>query len=157
MPASVKSGGTWKTITNLHVNDNGTWKEALGAWRNQGGSWVKFHGGTGGSFVPFTVTGFTPSSPMGKVRVGPGTQTQTVTVLLSGGSGSFTYSWAITSNDAGGSIIAGGSSAAVTFQTSSISPNASRQTVLTVTVTDTGDSNREQTGSATINWEWTAP
>jgi hypothetical protein len=161
MPTSVKNGGTWKTITALHVKDGGTWKEALALYRNQGGTWVRVHekpgSGTspGGGFVQFNIVGFTPNSGGTASRLSNGQLSVTPQVLTSGGTGSFTYSWAVLSDDSGGSL-SNASNQTCSFSTATQTVPYEATTTLRCTVTDTGDSNRQQTADFVRNWIWGA-
>jgi hypothetical protein len=137
------------------VKPGGTWLEALGVWRNHGGNWTKVHGGTGGGFTQFTITGFSPASPLYKTRVGTGViGSGTMTVQLANGSGSFTYSWSVVANNVGGSFSGGTTSASALFNSGSQAAPNTGQTTLRCTVTDTGDGNRQQTADIVIDWEW---
>ena len=161
MPASVKNGGTWKTITAAHVKHEGSWKEALAVYVKQGGVWSRVHekpgSGTspGGGFVQFTITGFSPSSGGTSSRLSNGQLSTAPTVLLSGGTGSFTYAWSVLSDDSGGTL-SNNTSATCSFSTATQTVPYEATTTLRVTVTDTGDSNRQQTSDFTRNWIWGA-
>ncbi len=161
MPSSVKQGGTWKTITAAHVKSGGTWKEALAIYRNQGGTWVRVHekpgSGTspGGGFTQFTITGFSPASGGSSSRLNTGQISGAPTVQLSGGTGSFTYSWSVLSDDSGGTL-SNASSATCSFSTGPHSVPDERSTTLRVTVTDTGDGGRQQTADFVRSWFWGA-
>ena len=154
MPASVKQGGTWKTLTGLHVKNGGTWKEVLAAHVKNGGTWKQFYAKASG-VTPFTITGFSPSSPVFRTRVGTGIiGSGTITVQTANGSGSLSYSWSVVANNAGGAFSGGTTSASVLFNTGSSGAPNTGQTTLRCTVTDAGDGNRQQTADCVIDWEW---
>ena len=155
MPTSIKNGGTWKTLVAPSVNQGGTWKEALGAWRNHGGTWTKVHGGTGGGFTQFTITGFSPSSGGTSSRLNTGQLSIAPSVQTTGGSGSFTYSWSVLSDDSGGTL-SNNTLQACSFSTGTQSVPNERTTTLRVTVTDTGDGGRTQQADFVRNWIWGA-
>jgi hypothetical protein len=154
-----------QAATELGGQQNLAYYRGRGYYRN--GAFVTVPGGAVGiadlyglsasaGTTAFTISGFSPASPISKLKIGVGSLTQAVTVSTLNGVGPFTYSWSIVSDDAGGSITSGGSTVTATYQTMSVSPNATRQTVLRCTATDTGDGSRQQTADCTINWEWEA-
>ena len=130
-------------------------------YRNQGGTWVCVHekpgSGTppGGGFVQFTITGFSPASGGTASRLSNGQLSATPTVQTSGGTGSFTYSWSVLSDDSGGTL-SNNTAATCAFSTGTQSVPHEATTTLRVTVTDTGDSNRQQTADFSRAWFWGA-
>ncbi|WP_137721796.1 MULTISPECIES: hypothetical protein [Brevundimonas] len=41
MSITVRSGGSWRTATAVHVKNNGSWKPAKEVWVKSGGTWRK--------------------------------------------------------------------------------------------------------------------
>lgn len=137
------------SATGLSLNDSRV--RALAGKPSGVISFSDLHGKS--AITPFTISGFSPSSPGYLLRFGAGVQSRSIQVVLANGSGSFSYSWSVISNNAGGSL-SNASSQTCTFTTGSISPYDYRTTVLRVTVTDNGDGGRQQTADFTQNWEW---
>jgi hypothetical protein len=155
MPTSVKHDAAWKSVTNAYVKPGGTWLEALGVWRNHGGNWTKVHGGTGGGFTQFTITGFSPSSGGTSSRLNNGQLSTAPAVQTTGGSGAFTYAWSVIADDSGGTL-SNSTSQSCSFSTGSQTVPTEKQTTLRCVVTDTGDGGRTQQADFVRNWIWGA-
>lgn len=154
MPLSVKSGGAWRTATGVYAKSGGVWRDCVGVWVKVSGTWQRVFTKSAG-VTPFTITGFSPASPLYKTRVGTGViGSNTITVQTANGSGSLTYSWSVVANNVGGSFGGGTTSAGVLFNTASQAAPNTGQTTLRCTVTDTGDGNRQQIADCVIDWEW---
>jgi hypothetical protein len=77
--------------------------------------------------------------------------TGTITCNPTGGNGTYTYSWSVLSNNAGGGLTNGTTNQTNNFNTGSFAVPNTRQTVLRCTVTSGGDTVNVD---ITCDWEW---
>ena len=88
MPYFVGAGGVWKQVGASSVGAGSAWKSVLGKWVGAGGAWKSFF--TALSVTANNVTRATSSlSPCSAIGT-----SGTPGAIVTGGSGSFTYSWA---------------------------------------------------------------
>ena len=148
MPEHIGVGGAWKAVTGQWVGVGGAWKLVTQKWIGVGGAWKL-------AYSALTATAIN----IYKFADGPtlnGTVTSDATpaVTVSGGSGSYTYSWAHVSTSQGNTptILSGGTtdSPRFTVTAQNLVPSIS---VWTVTVTDSTYLN-STTASPTITLEW---
>lgn len=125
MAASRKSGGASVALAlaNVKRRSGAGWVTATIAKRRTGGAWVDIFTGLEVTVSPAVIEGSVPN----------GTEVITLTASSSGGSGGYTYSWA---------IVAGGAEASLSSTTgnpvtlSVTGTNVERQGTVRCTVTD---------------------
>lgn len=132
MPASVRDGGTWKTIDQLSVRDAGTWKNVVTGYVRDAGVWKEFYSAS----TPLAAT-IAPSSYANTVSNNTGPYTIGFTCTPTGGSGSYTYTWSI--SGAGWSILSGQGTNSVQVQVAN-GTNTLYSGLLTCTVNDGSES-----------------
>jgi hypothetical protein len=105
---SIGVGGKWLQVTP-YIGVGGVWKQVTGYWIGVGGAWKNI------AILPMNVS-VSPTSASGTgVYTPPATRpsvtTGSVTVSVAGGSGTFTYAWAVSFVN-GGSVNSSGSCSA---------------------------------------------
>lgn len=141
---AVRTSGTWRTNARNYVKVGGTWRCARGYVRVSG-TWRQY------SACNLTVTAPDANGSTTSINACQTTSSSGSTVSVSGGSGSYTYSWAQGPGSAAtyGPYTISSASSSGPIWTKSVCASAaqpSEQWTCTVTDTVTG-----ATGSVTIN------
>jgi hypothetical protein len=143
-------GGTWRTMSGVYYNDSGTWRTIAEAWYNDSGTWrkvwpnVTHHTST---ISPNFVSGTGVDTIAPPSNVTATTNTTTVSIV-SGGSGSYTYSWAHVSGDT--FSVSDATAATTYFAKTALADGSTYTGVYRCTITDTGDGNYQTTQDVTV-------
>jgi len=96
MPAQIKVGGVWKTVTAIQLRVGGVWKTLTKGEIKVGGVWKTFHepGGGGGGGITITAPALVYGSAEGFAGAGYVTAGPPAPLItVSGGTAPYTYSW----------------------------------------------------------------
>lgn len=144
MTMHVKQSGAWVTAKSMHVKQSGAWVAVKQGWVKQGGGWKQYFTSLGLSISPALVSGG-HASPNGNGTATTGT----ATAAVQGGTGPFTYAWALVSSTAHTVLSPG--AAATAFQKGSPGGDPTYSATYRCTVTDATGA----TASATVDVQTT--
>ncbi len=161
MPAAIKVGGTWKTLTAIWVKVGGTWKQVTSGKIKVGGTWKEFFatGGGGGGGGSLSVSGASTISKTSSGSYGdPSGNVATSAyggLTVTGATGAVTFSWARYSAPdpySGGFIVSNGTTQTPSWRAVVNAEDSPHQEVWRVTATDSVGATGTFDVTVTLRW-----
>lgn len=143
---SINDAGTWRNIRFVHVNDAGTWRSIRNVYVNDAGTWRLVF-----SSLAASAAG---TAPLSKTLNATSITSNNIVATAVGGSGTYTYSWALVShNDPNSTPTINNSTSATCTVTTNQSPASQLSISVTVecTVTDSVSGQSVVTNTVTID------
>ena len=144
-------GGSWKAVTNQYVGVGGSWKQIEQKWIGVGGSWKLEFSALAETHDLNTYGVASGAASSGTVNTSP----DIPNLVVTGGSGSYTYSWYHVTTLSGNTPTCLSPTSANPYWTATVTDGTQSLSQWRCTITDSVYGNSITSDVATIGLTWT--